>query len=796
MLKKRTLSIPQTFLLYVIIFFALSAILTSGLFLYFEYKSFEKQSETSKKIHIQTQEQLVQNMVDKVIEHIAISRDIRINQVNDILTHRVDQAYLLVENLYQKNKHKYSKEAILQMAKEALRPLRSKEIRGDYFMIKTNGEEVLYPSHPEIEGTNFLEGPNSPEREIVQEEIRIALEHGKGFINGESSSLNENKSFSSPSVIYLRYFKPLNIILGTGEYTPDIEEDIKKDAIQYIKNIKYGVNQQIFINDTSGNVIVSNTKQYSNGDNIIDFKDAKGFALIRAEIETSKKPNGGFTNFDWLNEDNGQIDKNRSFVKAYPEWNWVIGAWFDLSLIETEIAGNIKTMQKAQIKKASTILILIILNHLILLFIFRYLTNKTKRNTKTFIRQLKKAIHSNTNIDKRKLNYSEFHTISDATNRIIEDKQKADKELKKSEMQFKSLFEIAPIMILGVDENKRICLWNKECEKVTGYTLKEIQNIDNPFELLLKYSEESKALNKHMTMPNGKFCEYTIINKNKELRNQFWASFSSSSDLTIGVGYDTTKLTKTLTELNTTAEKLQEANLTKDKFLSIIAHDLKNPFNAIIGFSDLLSMSYEDLDDETKLDLIKDIQHSAKLNYKLLEKLLEWAMSQSDQIPFNPELLNLQTIIEDSISFASYQANQKKIKIQSSNESDLQVYADDNMLTSLLRNLISNAIKFTPEHGEIKIKAEEDNQQIKISIKDNGVGMSPEDTAKLFRIDTKIQTSGTMDEKGTGLGLLICKEFVDKHQGEIWVESELGKGSDFIMTFPKQTELVKEIMLS
>jgi len=787
--KNKTLSIPQTFLLYVVIFFALSAILTSGLFLYFEYKSFEKQSKLSKENHIQTQEKLIQNEVDQVIEHIAISRDIRINQVNDILIHRVDQAYLLVENLYRTNKNRYSKEAILQMAREALRPLRSKEIRGDYFMIKTNGEEILYPAHPEIEGTNFLQLPDSPEKAVVQEEIRIALEQGKGFIREESTSFTANQSFSSPSVIYLRYFKPLDIVLGTGEYIPDIEEDIKKEAIEYIKNIKYGVNQQIFINDTKGNVIVSNTTLYKNGDNIIDFKDAKGFALIRAEIEASKRPNGGFTNFDWPNEANGQIDKNRSFVKAYPEWDWVIGAWFDLSLIEAEINGSIKKMQKTQIRKASTILILIILNHLIILLIFRYLTNKTKKNTTTFIRQLKKAIYSNTNIDKRKLTYSEFHTISDATNRIIEDKQKADEELRKSEMQFKSLFEIAPIMILGVDANKRICLWNKECEKVTGYTLTEVQAMDNPFKILLKHQTDFNDFKTHLSKSNGKFHEYTVINKEKEPRNQFWAAFTSSSDLIIGVGYDTTKLTKTLTELNTTAEKLQEANLTKDKFLSIIAHDLKNPFNAIIGFSDLLSMSYEDLDDETKLDLIKDIQHSAKLNYKLLEKLLEWAMSQSDQIPFNPELLNLQPIIEDSISFASYQANQKKIKIQSSNESGLQIYADDNMLTSLLRNLISNAIKFTPEHGEITIKTEEDNQQIKISIKDNGIGMSPENVVKLFRIDTKIQTTGTMDEKGTGLGLLICKEFVDKHQGKIWVESELNKGSNFIMSFPKQSHL-------
>ncbi len=786
MFKRKALSIPQTFLLYIVVFFAISTIVTSSLFLYYEYKTFEKQSKESKQAHIETQNQLIKHEVDQVIEHIAISRDIRINQVNEILTYRVDQAYLLVENLYKSHKRKHDKEVILQMAREALRPLRSKEIRGDYFIIRTNGEEILYPAHPEFEGTNFLDMEDSPEKAIVQEEVNIALKYGKGFIREKSTSLTTDQSFTSPSVIYVRLFKPLNIIIGTGEYIPDIEGDIKKEAIQYIKNIQYGINQQIFINDSKGNVILSNTKHYSNGENILNLKDAKGFEIIKAEIATSKKPEGGFTIFDWLNEENNQIGKNISYVKAYTEWDWVVGAWFDLSLIETDISNSIQEMRNAQIKKAANILIIIILIHLILLLIFRYVTHKTKKNTTTFIHLLKNAIQTNSNIDKRKLNYTEFRTIASATNKIIENKKISDEELKKSETQFKSLFEIAPIMILGIDNNKKITLWNNECEKVTGYSITEVQAIKKPMKMMMKYEEDYQTLLSHLLNPNGQFHEYTIIDKNKEERNQFWAGFKSPSGLVIGVGYDTTKLKKTLTELNITADKLQEANHTKDKFLSIIAHDLKNPFNAIVGFSDLLCSSYADLDDETKLDLIKDIQHSAKLNFNLLEKMLEWAMSQSDHIPFNPQTLELSTVISDSTSYAAYQANQKQIKIKTETQTDLSIFADENMLTSLLRNLISNAIKFTPDNGEIRIKAENLSEKIKISIKDNGVGMSAENIEKLFRTDAKVQTVGTKEEKGTGLGLLICKEFVDKHQGEIWVESELGNGSEFIMIFPKR----------
>ena len=786
MLKRKALSIPQTFLLYIVVFFAISTIVTSSLFLYYEYKTFEKQSKESKLAHIETQNQLIKHEVDKVIEHLNISRDIRINKINEYLTYRVDQAYILAENIYKKNKNKYSKQAITQIIREALRPLRSQEIRGDYFIIKTNGEEVLYPAHPEVEGTNFLDMEESPEKSIVQEEVNIALKYGKGFIREKSTSLTTDQSFTSPSVIYVRLFKPLNIIIGTGEYIPDIEGDIKKEAIQYIKNIQYGIDQQIFINDSKGNVILSNTKHYSNGENILNLKDAKGFEIIKAEISTSKKPEGGFTIFDWLNEETNQIGKNISYVKAYTEWDWVVGAWFDLSLIETDINNSIQEMRNAQIKKAANILVIILLVHLILLLIFRHVTHKTKKNTITFISLLEKAINSNSNIEKRKLNYTEFQTIADATNKIIENKKLADEELIKSELQFKSLFEIAPIMILGIDQNRKITLWNNECERVTGYTIDEVRSLEKPMKMMMKYEDDYQTLLSHMLEPNGQFHEYTIIDKNKEELNQFWAGFKSPSGLVIGVGYDTTKLKKTLTELNVTADKLQEANQTKDKFLSIIAHDLKNPFNAIVGFSDLLCSSYADLDDETKLDLIKDIQHSAKLNFNLLEKMLEWAMSQSDHIPFKPETLTLGTVISDSTSYAAYQANQKQIKIKTETQADLSIFADENMLTSLLRNLISNAIKFTPDKGEIRIKTENLNEKIKISIKDNGVGMSPDNIEKLFRTDAKVQTAGTKEEKGTGLGLLICKEFVDKHQGEIWVESIVGKGSEFIMLFPKR----------
>ncbi len=235
--------------------------------------------------------------------------------------------------------------------------------------------------------------------------------------------------------------------------------------------------------------------------------------------------------------------------------------------------------------------------------------------------------------------------------------------------------------------------------------------------------------------------------------------------------------------------ELIEANATKNKFFNIIAHDLKNPFASILGFSDLLLKKIDNYDKDRVKQFVKNINESGKSTFKLLENLLEWSRTQQDKIPFKPEKTNLYYLAYEASMQVGQNAKDKQIGIDLNVPDDITIEADSQMLNTIIRNLLSNAIKFTPENGEIKINGKHTNNgSIILEISDTGTGMDEQTKNALFKIDKTTSKAGTKGEKGTGFGLLLCKEFMDKHNGTIRVESEVGKGSQFIVALPlKQT---------
>ena len=237
-------------------------------------------------------------------------------------------------------------------------------------------------------------------------------------------------------------------------------------------------------------------------------------------------------------------------------------------------------------------------------------------------------------------------------------------------------------------------------------------------------------------------------------------------------------------KLKESESKLKQLNATKDKLFSIIAHDLRSPFNSILGFSDLLNENIDSQNIEESKKYIYQINNTAKFTLNLLDNLLTWAKSQTGQIEFKPQILILSEFIQDSIESSEASAKIKEITINYVQSKDFKVYADPNMLQIILRNLISNAIKFTYPNGKIDIKALKTPSKIEITVSDNGIGIDEKIKNKLFDLDSNTTTVGTRKEKGSGLGLILCDELVKKHGGQIWVETELGKGSDFIFTLP------------
>jgi len=251
---------------------------------------------------------------------------------------------------------------------------------------------------------------------------------------------------------------------------------------------------------------------------------------------------------------------------------------------------------------------------------------------------------------------------------------------------------------------------------------------------------------------------------------------------------DKNKLNKLLASKNRAIEKsekeLRILNAAKNKFFSIIAHDLKNPLHTVLGYSFLLHNDYDRYNEAERRKFAGDIYQSTNNIFRLLQNLLEWSRSQTGRLNFSPAVVEFQKILDNSMSVLKTLADQKNIEIKTGNEPDLKIFADPLMIETVLRNLINNAIKFTPEGGHIEVAAKETDGQVLISVTDTGIGISEEESQNLFRIDSKVKRKGTNNEDGSGLGLILCQEFVSKHNGKIWVESTLGKGSEFKVSIP------------
>jgi len=239
----------------------------------------------------------------------------------------------------------------------------------------------------------------------------------------------------------------------------------------------------------------------------------------------------------------------------------------------------------------------------------------------------------------------------------------------------------------------------------------------------------------------------------------------------------TKDLDKTIKELNTEIAS-------KDKFFSIISHDLRGPFNALLGFSNHLidEIDFLNIDDIKTIGL--NILKSTKVTYSLLENLLQWSRIQTGRITLEPEIINLKKIVHKIAGLYKNNIDEKNITLAIDVPAGIKILADLNMLETVLRNLLSNSIKFTGKGGGIMVSAKEDIDFVTISVSDTGVGISPDKIEKLFQIGQNISTLGTQNEKGSGLGLILCKEFIELNKGKLSITSKLGSGSQFKFTIP------------
>uniref|UniRef100_A0A832DJI9 histidine kinase n=1 Tax=Ignavibacterium album TaxID=591197 RepID=A0A832DJI9_9BACT len=382
--------------------------------------------------------------------------------------------------------------------------------------------------------------------------------------------------------------------------------------------------------------------------------------------------------------------------------------------------------------------------------------------------------------------------------RDITERIRAQRAIRESEEKYRNITENIDDFLFTFERigfSLRPVFCTSSIQKISGYTQTDFLS-DSKLFLKIIHPDDFKALKpklmsllKSRIQLSGEF-EFRIINKQGNIvwvrtKLNLIRSGTGRIQKLFGLVSDITFRKRAEEELRKSTQNLIKLNETKDRFISIISHDLRTPFSSILGFTDLLEND-DELSEEERKQYIKYIQEASRSMLSLVNSLLDWTRLQTGRIRFEPQKVNITEIINDSISALRGSAIQKQIELQSKVNNDLYLFVDKSLIIQVFNNLISNAIKFTHSNGTVTISASpaENKRFIKFSVRDTGIGIQPEDLQKLFKVDSKFTTEGTAGEKGSGLGLSLVKEIIEKHGGQIWVDSKPGEGSDFQFTLP------------
>ena len=742
---------------------------------FIEINDFSREETLLREKFQNAQRQKVSVETEKIIEYINLSRLFLEDKLNRQLYERTNEAYSTIHGLYNLHKDKHSTAEIKTMIKEALRPIRFNNGRGYYFIVSLKGVEELYPVNPKMEGVNLIELTDDMGNKVIQDELEIVTKFGEGFVTDYWHKPEDPNGMIHAKTSYVKIFEPLNWYVGCGEYLDDVQKDIQKEAITAIERVRFEYNGYAFAYTFEGDPIVSNNLQIPNNRNLWDTTDVNGVPIIQKMRSLVDNIEGGYLSYQWAKPNTDSVAPKIVYCKGIHDWEWIVGAGVYLDEIDNEIKEDRAHLHQQLYKKIFSAIFLVLIILTITSVIIRKVTRILHRNFSNFSNSLENSIATEEPLSMEQIQIEDIKNIAKEINVVIENKKEAVEKLRISEALFRVVFDHAPVVLIIFDQDLNPTRWNIEAEQ---YFILENKNSVNSITSSKPTNIASlqTAIFQNKNEDAGEFKLFDIETITG-LRKQNWATFETESNETVAVGYD-------ITELKKNEEELKNLNNAKDKIFSIISHDLHGPFNAIIGFAQIYLARYEKLTDEKKIKYVEQINLSAQNMHKQLINLLHWARMQTGNINVSIGKTNLHTLVDEIFSVLLPQAELKEIELKNNINPNIRVMADSSMLATVIQNLTSNAIKFTHKKGLVDISAITNSKHTTISITDNGIGMNKEQTDDLFNIAKTPRRRGTSNEMGTGLGLIICKEFVDKMSGEIWVESSVNIETTIYIKLP------------
>ena len=789
--RKRSLSFQLR--LTTILASVLSAILVGVIWLSFETGKLRDDMEKANDEFFESKQELVKNVVVSAIDYIEYTRSLSKERMKEEIKLKVDEAWNIADNIYKQNKGSRPVAEIEKMIKDAIRPIRYANDRGDVFIYTLEGIAVMSPRSPHVEGRNSINYQDLSGNYVVRNEINLLKQVDWGYIDYSAlGPYSDNDSILLKSS-YVRKYEPLGWYFGTKDYYADFEGDVKDEILNRFEKIRFETDGYIFINSVNGQALLRYGEKLLEPLNILASGDSIWIAAFEKQKAVFNGSRSGFVQNDFRRLVTNESETKYSYIGTFKHWGWIIGAGFYFNEIEKNILVRQQELSQKRNKIILRVFIIIIMLWVIIRFFALFLNNRIIRSFRLFETNFRKSSLEGSEMQVEDLAFNEFRELALNVNDITHQLKVTRTSLMKEQSLLRSIIDSSPDLIFFKDLNSRFVGCNSAFSKYVGIEETElIGNTDFDY-----FSQESAEL----YLGN----DLRLIEEDKPIRSEEWITLNDGRRLlmdTLKVLYrdksgkaigimaisrDITEIQEVYIKLKEAKEKAEESDKLKTAFLANMSHEIRTPMNAIVGFASLLTD--ENLSPGEKKEYAIHINQGSETLLNLIDDIIDIAKIESGQLSLSLQPMNLMEMMDElhTLFLNQIKARRKDHLNLVQDMEDLSegfiVQSDEFRLRQVIINLVINAVKFTSE-GSITYGFKQAGENLEFFVKDSGIGISPQGQAVIFERFRQDKISGIKHSGGTGLGLAISKHIVELLGGMLTVESEQDKGSVFTFTMP------------
>jgi len=756
-------------------------------------KEFKQDKARLQSAYIESQKQLVQTEVNRAMAYIRYRRSLTIEQMKTQLKVRVDGAWQIANNIYLENRNHKPAAEIQQMIKDAIRPMRFANERGDVFIYTVEGVSVMLPRNRDMEGVPSLQHLDNSGNYVVRNEVDLLHMIDNGFIDYHISNQNKPGDSVLLKSTYVLKFEPFGWYLGSKDYLEDYDQELRAEILDWLSQVRYGEDGYIFVNTDKGKGLVYDGRKMIEPIDIYNSRKPDWIETYKMQQKIYNTTRKGFINYEFRLLASDNIETKTSYVSSLQDWGWIVGAGFYNSTVAPQIA--LMEQQYTQLRRQTFVIIIFILLLIfsIIFLMSRWFSRRLIRGFSNFNLHFRNASLSGSEMNPSDFNSLEFKELAKSFNTVAVELNQARKQLIKEQSLLRSLIDSSPDLIFFKDAESNFVGCNKAFSDYIGIPEEElVGKNDNhffPFELAEQYNRSDEDLLKTgMAVRN----EQWIVKSNgiRQLMDTVKVLNRDKDGNIIGilgVSRDITDREIIQQNYKKAKEKAEEADRLKTSFLANMSHEIRTPLNSIIGFSGLLSEA--DVNKEDRAEFIKHINQGSESLLNLIDDIIDIAKIEAGQLAVSIEKCDLRVMM-DELNAGTVELIKKREKTNVTLHHTTRlpsasqiIYTDPFRLKQVISNLLVNAVKFT-DKGEIEFGAYEQHGSLHFYVKDTGIGISGDRQQLIFERFMQEHKSGAHHQGGTGLGLAISKHIVELLGGEISLESELGKGSTFSFSIP------------